>query len=134
MNMADMELFERQRMTDLKNRLFSHERGMQSERHRLWLSEKDANEEYPVWEQLERLSAVILGYVSQITSTGYTVQPAREVVEHLHSLSSFEVESVVKWYYTAASDYPKIQQYFELLDYLRLLALSYVERHQLEKL
>jgi hypothetical protein len=37
----------------------------------------------------------------------------------------------VSWYRSSEDEYPKIKQFFELLDYIRLLTLEYVERYQL---
>lgn len=39
----------------------------------------------------------------------------------------------MKWYSTAAEEYPKIKEFFELLDYLRLVTLDYVERYLLKE-
>ena len=100
-------------------------------RHQLWLQEKDQNTEYQVWERLEVISTDILGYISQITLKGSTRQSSREVIKHLHSLSIFEMDCIIVWYELSANNYPKIKQYFELLDYIRLLLLEYVEQNNL---
>jgi hypothetical protein len=131
MDRAEVANFERQRFGELKQRLLEREQALKEERHRLWLREKETQEEYPVWERLEMLTSDILGYVSQLASRGATRQPPDLVIEHLHHLSIFEVDSVVKWYSVSADEYPQIKQYFELLDYVRLLALEYVERYRL---
>ncbi len=39
----------------------------------------------------------------------------------------------MKWYLSAEEEYPKIKQYFELLDYIRLLTLEYIERYRLKE-
>lgn len=75
----------------------------------------------------------IAGYVSQSATKGYTRQEPQEVISHLHRLSIFNVECIIKWYPTAEQEYPKIKQYFELLDYIRLLTLNYVQRYRLQE-
>lgn len=37
----------------------------------------------------------------------------------------------MKWYPSVAEEYPKIKQFFELLDYLRLLTIDYIQRCRL---
>jgi hypothetical protein len=128
MNKLDLT---RQRLTELKRRLLQLEKELKDERHQLWLEEKNQNSEDQVWERLEIISSDILGYMSQVILKGATRQSAREVVEHLHKLSIFEVSCIVSWYETSASNYPKIKEYFELLDYVRLLLLELVEQNYL---
>lgn len=120
----------RQRFADLKSRLFQLEKNLKDERHQLWLQEQNLDTEYPIWERLETITADILGYLNQVILKGSTRQAPREVIEHLHSLSIFELDYLVFWSKTA-DNYPKIKQYFEFLDYLRLLLLEYVEQSNL---
>ncbi len=133
MNKSHITQFERQRFAEFKNRLFQLEKDLKDERHELWLQEKNQNAEYQVWERLEVISADILGYISQITLKGFTRQSDREVIKHLHSLSIFEIDCIIVWYESSANNYPKIKQYFELLDYIRLLLLEYVEQNNFVK-
>ena len=133
MTTRQKEIFERQRFSELKQRLLLQEQQLKEERHRIWLREKESIQEYTVWERLEMLSTDILGYVSQIASKGYTRQQPNEAIKHLHNLSVFEIDCIANWYSTEANDYPQTKQYFELLDYLRLLTLEYIERYLLVK-
>jgi hypothetical protein len=133
MNKSDKEFFERQRFSELKKRLFTQEKEIKKERHQLWLKEKELDKEETVWDRLELFSNDILGYVSQIASKGYTIQSPDEVIRHLHKLNIFETECVIGWYYSDADNYPQIKQYFELLDYVRLLTLEYIEQFVLLK-
>lgn len=106
---------------------------MKEERRKLWNSEKGSQEEYVVWDRLEILSADIIGYISGIGSENYRLKDPKKAVEHLHRLSIFNVECIRKWYPSAAQEYPKIKQYFELLDYIRLLAINYIQRYLLQE-
>lgn len=127
------ETFEQNRLAELMSRLLEHQKSTKDERGRLWESEKGSQEEYQVWDRMEVLSMYIAGYVSQITTRGYTRQEPQEVISHLHRLSIFNVESIMKWYPSTAQKYPKIKQYFELLDYIRLLTLNYIQRYRLQE-
>lgn len=133
MNKLEKELFERQRFSELKKRLFAKEKEIKKERHQLWLKEKESLKEETVWDTLELFSTDILGYVSQIAFQGYTLQSPDEVVRHLHKLNIFERDCIRDWYDSDADNYSQIKQYFELLDYIRLLTLEYIEQFILLK-
>lgn len=128
MNKSERDLFERQRFSELKKRLLTEEKKLKQERHRLWLQELESIKEETVWDRLELLSTDILGYVSQIASRGYTIQSPSSVIAHLHQLNLFEIDSIINWYSSDIDNYPQIKQYFELLDYVRLLTLEYIEQ------
>jgi hypothetical protein len=131
MEQSKAEVFERNRLSELKTRLFAYEKSMKDERRKLWESEKESEQEYTVWSQLELLTTYISGYVSQIADRGYTRQKPQEAISHLHQLSIFDVDCIVNWYRDSGDEYPKIKQFFELLDYIRLLTLEYIERYRL---
>lgn len=133
MNKINRDFFERQRFLELKKRLFEQEKRIKKERYQLWLKEKESSNEETVWDRLELSSNDILGYVSQIALKGYTIQSSNEVIRHLHKLNVFEMECIVEWYSLDAHNYPEIKYYFELLDYVRLLTLEYIEQFILLK-
>ena len=133
MDKNQTELFERKRIAELLNHLKEHGRTMKEERRKLWDSEKDSQGPYFVWDRLEILSADIIGYISRIDSENYRLKDPQKAINHLHKLSIFDVECIMKWYPTAAQEYPKIKQYFELLDYIRLLALDFIKQYLLQK-
>ena len=133
MERSEVEVFEQKRLTELFERLLEDEKSTKEERRKLWQSERDSQGEYKVWDRMEILGMDIAGYVSQITTKGYTRQEPHEVINHLHRLSIFNVECIMKWYLTAAEEYPKIKHYFELLDYIRLLTLDYIQRYMLQE-
>lgn len=132
MERGEIEVFERNRIAELKSRLFAHERAMKDEIRKLWQIEKES-EGYTVWRELEPLSTYIFGYASQIVTKGYTRQEPHEVISHLHKLSIFNVKCIMDWYPSAAQEYPKIKEFFELLDYIRLLILDFIQRYRLQE-
>ncbi len=131
MEKYETEFFERERIAELLNRLNEHERTMKEEFRKLWHSEIDAPGPYFVWDRLEILSSDIRGYLSKIDSERFISKEPEKVINHLHRLSIFNVECIMKWYPTAAQEYPKIKHYFELLDYIRLLTIDYIQRYRL---
>lgn len=133
MEKHETQLFEKKRIAELESRLFAHERTMKDELHKLWQIEKESEEERTVWRELEPLSTYIFGYVSQIATKGYTRQEPHEAIKHLHRLSIFNIECIMKWYPSAAEEYPKIKHYFELLDYIHLLTIDYIQRYRLQE-
>ncbi|HAG83670.1 MAG TPA: hypothetical protein DCL61_21590 [Cyanobacteria bacterium UBA12227] len=131
MEQSGTEIFERKRIEEIYNRLLMIEQSMKGERRKLWNQEKESEDDYAVWDRLEMLSMDIAGYVTQIILDGYTCQEARKVVKNLRRLKIFNIECIMNWYPLAAEEYPKIKEFFELLDYIRLLTLEYVEKYNL---
>lgn len=132
MERAEIEMFERNRLAELLSRLYDQGKSTKGERGKLWEIE-DRSQLYTVLDRLDILSDGIVGYVSQITTKGYTRQKPQDVINHLDRLTIFNVECIMKWYPTAEQEYPKIKQYFELLDYVRLLTIDYIQRYQLQE-
>jgi hypothetical protein len=130
MERNETEIFEQNRIAELKSRLDEHERTIKEERRKLWHAESGSQEPV-VWETLKVVSTYIAGYVSQVTTEGYKIENPPEVIIHLHKLSIFNVKCIMKWYPSAENEYPKIKQYFELLDYIRLLILDFIQRYRL---
>jgi hypothetical protein len=128
----EIEGFERNRIAELLSRLLEQEKftNMKGERSKLWDSE-DRSQNYTVLDRLDILCADIIGYVSGITSKPYPIKEPEKVINHLYRLSIFNVECIMNWYPSVAEEYPKIKQYFELLDYVRLLTINYIQRYQL---
>lgn len=124
---AELQSLERQRFSQLKNRLLDQEVEIKDERHLLWLTEKESNQEYTIWDRLEIMSSDILGYLSQLNKRGMIQQPAENIIKHLHNMSLFETDYLALWYIESAKNYPKIKQYLEMLDYARLLILEYLD-------
>lgn len=133
MERRSTEIYEQKRLAELLERMTEYRKSIKEERSKLWHSEKDSQGQYKVWDRLEILSFDIEGYTSVISSGGYTRKEPHEVISHLHKLSIFNVECIMNWYPCAAQEYPKIKEFFELLDYLRLLAIEYIERYRLQE-
>lgn len=133
MEKHEISIFERKRIADLYKRLSDIEISIKDERRKLWQIEKGWQEDYTVCDRMEILSMDIAGYVSQITSKGYTRQEPKEAIKHLHKLSIFDIDCLIEWYPSAGEEYPKIKHFFELLDYIRLLTLEYLEKYCIQE-
>ncbi|HEY9609799.1 hypothetical protein, partial [Allocoleopsis sp.] len=60
MDKHETKRFEQNRLSELKSRLLTYEKAMKDERRKLWETEKESEQEYTVWSQLELLSTYIL--------------------------------------------------------------------------
>jgi hypothetical protein len=86
------------------------------------------NDEFALIEELELLTVGISGYASQIKDSG-TVRDVDAAIAQLQSLNVLENVAVVQFYRNASLEYPQIQAYIRLLDYLRLLTLEYLQNN-----
>lgn len=97
MERTETEIFEQKRIAELFDRLLEHEKSTKDERRKLWDSEERLQEQYyTVLDRMEVISMFIAGYVSQITTKGYTRQEPQEVISHLYKLSIFNVKCIMK--------------------------------------
>jgi hypothetical protein len=85
-----------------------------------------SDDEFSILEELEMLTIAISGYATQIQSTE-TIKNTVKAIVDLQKLNVFENAVVSQFYQDAGSDYPKLQAYIQLLDYLRLLSLEYLQ-------
>lgn len=133
MDKNEFELLEKKRIAELLGRLLEIKKATKEERPKLWQLEKESTESYTVLDRLDILSADIIGYISSIDSENYRLKDPQKAINHLHKLSIFDVDCIMKWYPNAAEEYPKIKQYFELLDYIRLLAVDFIQQYLLQE-
>lgn len=86
--------------------------------------------EFAFLEEFELLIVSIFGYAKQIQATG-SIRQVELVIAHLHQLQVFTNGAIVQFYMEARWHYPKVQAYLQLLDYLRLLMLEYLQIQQM---
>lgn len=85
-----------------------------------------SDEEFALLEELELLTVNIRGYASQIKLMG-RVENLQKAMQDLPKLSVFNVPIVARFYVEQRSPYPQTKMYLQLLDYLRLLVLEYLQ-------
>ncbi len=90
-----------------------------------------SEEGFSIVEELELLTVDISGYARQIQATGQ-MKNVENAIADLRRFNVFENAIVIQFYQVSGSDYPKLQSYIQLLDYLRLLSLEYLQCHASE--
>ncbi len=93
-------------------------RSMKAERQAIAQWEED--QDFSILGTLEIFSDDIQGYVEQIISNQMTSNP-EAILNHLQKLNIFNIDTFTAWYFTNWETYPKIKQYVDHLDHLRLL-------------
>jgi hypothetical protein len=93
-------------------------RSMKTERQAIAQWEED--QDFSILGTLEIFSDDIQGYVEQLTSNQMTSSP-EAILNHLQKLNIFNLDTFTAWYFTNWETYPKIKQYIDHLDHLRLL-------------
>lgn len=93
-------------------------RSMKAERQAI--SQWEDDQDFSILGTLEIFSDDIQGYVQQLTSNQITSNP-ETIINHLQKLNIFNIDYFTTWYFTNWETYPKIKQYIDHLDHLRLL-------------
>ena len=93
-------------------------RSMKTERQSIAQWEED--QEFSILGTLEIFSDNIQGYVEQIISNQIDSSP-EGILNHLQTLNIFNIDYFTAWYFANWETYPKIKQYIDHLDHLRLL-------------
>jgi hypothetical protein len=115
-----------EQLTHFSRQLTQLYQDAKSERLQVTASYPASAESFSILEELELLTVSICGYTTQIQSPQKISNPEK-VVADLRGFNVFENPVVVQFYQAASHDYPKLQAYIQLLDYLRLLALEYLQ-------
>lgn len=88
-----------------------------------------SDDEFAVLEEFELLIVSICGYAKQIQATG-SVKHLDSAIAHLQQLQVFANLTIAQFYSETRGHYPKVQSYLQMLDYLRLLMLEYLQMQQ----
>jgi hypothetical protein len=86
-------------------------------------------EEFTVLEEIELLTVDIRGYASQIKTRGW-IENEQQAINQLKSMQLFDVPAIAQFYLTTGREYKRIKAYMQMLDYLRLLILEYLQPNQ----
>ena len=87
----------------------------------LWEEEKD----FSLLGIIEMLTDEIRGYSLQ-TISSYNLENSQEILSDLQKIKLFEIPYVADWYFSLEFDFPRIKNYLETLNYLRLLVIEYL--------
>jgi len=88
-----------------------------------------SEEEFALIEEVELLTCSIRGYANQIQLSG-GVKDCQKAIQELQQLSVFNVPIIAQFYIEQCSLYTQTIMYIQLLDYLRLLVLEYLQTQE----
>ncbi|MBD2609069.1 hypothetical protein H6G81_32275 [Scytonema hofmannii FACHB-248] len=86
-------------------------------------------EEFTVLEEIELLTVDIRGYASQIKRRGW-IENEQQAINQLKSMRLFDIPAIAQFYLTTGREYRQIKAYMQMLDYLRLLIIEYLQPNQ----
>jgi hypothetical protein len=89
------------------------------------VAEWEENLDVTILGQLEIYTIYILGYASQIVTTGHIVETDKENMKFLQTFPIYDIDYVASWYWQSAGEFAQLKQYLQRSDYLRLLVLHY---------
>jgi len=87
------------------------------------------DDQFSFLEEFELLIVNICGYAKQVQASA-SVKQVDSAIAHLQQLQVFANTTIAEFYLTARGKYPQVQNYLQLLDYLRLLTLEYLQMQQ----
>jgi hypothetical protein len=112
-------------ISDLFTQMTADYQQTRSERREAATAFSPSDEAFSVIEELELLTADLLGYASQLQVRDWIENPAA-AIDQLQTLQIFSIPSIAQFYFDHSRDYPKLKEYVRQLDYIRLLLLEYL--------
>ncbi len=122
-NKADHILTAETYIEQILNQLLIKYQNTQLEREKIALWEE--NQEFSILGIIEIFTDDIRGYAFQVITKNISIN-AQNILNELEKLKILEIPEVTKWYFNPKFDYPKMKQYIEILNYLRLLIIEYI--------
>ncbi|MGA7934527.1 MAG: hypothetical protein WCA35_13345 [Kovacikia sp.] len=117
---------QREYIIQLLQQLTAEYRMLESEMKQIAKQYPGSDEKFAFLEEFELLIVSISGYAKQIQAIG-SVKHIDSAIAHLHQLQVFANGTIAQFYAEARWHYPKMQSYLQMLDYLRLLMLEYLQ-------
>lgn len=88
-----------------------------------------SEEDFSLLEEIELLTVDIRGYAGQIQIRGW-IENKQQAIDKLQNLRVFEIPVIAKFYFANPKAYRQIKAYLQMLDYLRLLIIEYLQLNQ----
>jgi exonuclease VII large subunit len=129
LQVQDRLKIQRESITQLLNQLTDEYPTLKSELKQISEQDSGSDDEYTFLEEFELLIVSVSGYAKQIQATG-SVKQLDSTVAHLQQLQVFANAAIAQFYTGARRQYPEVQSYLQLLNYLRLLMLEYLQMQQ----
>lgn len=115
--------------TQLLNQLTTDYQALKPEIKQISEQYAGSDEEFSFSEEFELLIVNIFGYAQQLRDMG-NVKQLESTIAHLQQLQVFANSTIAQFYMESRGQYPKVQFYLQMLDYLRLLTLEYLQMQQ----
>ncbi|ARV60599.1 hypothetical protein BZZ01_20010 [Nostocales cyanobacterium HT-58-2] len=90
------------------------------------------DEEFSILEEIELLTVDIRGYASQIQARG-SIENEQQAIERLQKMRVFDIPVITEFYFTSNRSYRQMKAYLQMLDYLRLLIIEYLQIYQISQ-
>jgi hypothetical protein len=123
---------QRRYITQLVNQLKVDYSTLKEELKQIAREVPTSDEEFSFLEEFELLIVDISGYAKQIESSGHVKQTDR-AISQLQQLQVFTNPIITAIYPNHADQYPKILAYLQQLNYLRLLAIEYLQIQMIDQ-
>jgi len=120
---------QREYIIQLLQQLTAEYQMLESEMKQIAEQYPGSDEEFAFLEEFELLIVSISGYAKQIQTIG-SVKQIDSTIAHLHQLQVFANGTIAHFHVAARWHYPGMQSYLQMLDYLRLLMLEYLQIQQ----
>lgn len=92
--------------------------------------EESQPENLSIGSEVDMFRIVVSGYATQIAGYARVVEDVEEAQTKLKRFRIFGRLYFSAWYLSEAKNYPRLKQYVERVDYLRLLVMQYIELYQ----
>ncbi|MBD2168088.1 hypothetical protein H6G04_27260 [Calothrix membranacea FACHB-236] len=104
-------------------------RNTKQERQEIAALYASSEEEFTLLEEIELLTVDIRGYASQIQARG-RIENTQQAIEKLQNMRIFDISVIAQFYFANLQAYRQIKAYLQMLDYLRLLIIEYLQLNQ----
>lgn len=104
-------------------------RNTKQERQEISAFYASSEEEFTLLEEIELLTVDIRGYASQIQARG-RIENTQQAIEKLQNMRIFDISVIAQFYFANLQAYRQIKTYLQMLDYLRLLIIEYLQLNQ----
>jgi hypothetical protein len=104
-------------------------RNTKQERQEIAAFYSSSEEEFTLLEEIELLTVDIRGYASQIQARG-RIENTQQAIDKLQNMRIFDISVIAQFYFANLQAYRQIKAYLQMLDYLRLLIIEYLQLNQ----
>jgi hypothetical protein len=104
-------------------------RNTKQERQEIAALSSSSEDEFTVLEEIELLTIDIRGYACQIQTQGQ-INNKQQAIDKLQNMRIFDIPVIARFYFANPQAYRQMKAYLQMLDYLRLLIIEYLQLNQ----